>query len=66
MYLFKEYQQQVINNANVLAQTMIDRGFEVVSGGTKNHLMLVLKRPVKNLISYCSVINLTKLIINLV
>ena len=38
---FKEYQQQVINNANVLAQTMIDRGFEVVSGGTKNHLMLV-------------------------
>ena len=38
---FKEYQQQVINNANVLAQTMIDRGFEVVSCGTKNHLMLV-------------------------
>lgn len=38
---FKEYMQQVVTNANVLAQTMMDRGFEVVSGGTKNHLMLV-------------------------
>ena len=38
---FKEYMNQVIANANVLAQTMMERGFEVVSGGTKNHLMLV-------------------------
>ena len=38
---FKEYMNQVITNANVLAQTMMERGFEVVSGGTKNHLMLV-------------------------
>ena len=38
---FKEYMQQVVTNANVLAQTMMNRGFEVVSGGTKNHLMLV-------------------------
>ena len=38
---FKEYMQQVITNANVLAETMMERGFEVVSGGTKNHLMLV-------------------------
>ena len=38
---FKDYMQQVVLNANVLAQTMMDRGFEVVSGGTKNHLMLV-------------------------
>ena len=32
---FKEYMNQVITNANVLAQTMMERGFEVVSGGTK-------------------------------
>ena len=38
---FKEYMQQVITNANVLANTMMERGYEVVSGGTKNHLMLV-------------------------
>lgn len=38
---FKEYQQQVIKNANVLAQELMTLGFKVVSGGTDNHLVLV-------------------------
>jgi len=38
---FKKYMQQVVVNADVLAKTIIERGYEVVSGGTKNHLMLV-------------------------
>jgi glycine hydroxymethyltransferase len=38
---FKIYQQQVIDNAKVMAQTFIERGIKIVSGGTQNHLMLV-------------------------
>ena len=38
---FKAYQQQVIDNAQAMAQVFIDRGFDVVSGGTDNHLFLV-------------------------
>ncbi|MCI7145462.1 MAG: serine hydroxymethyltransferase [Clostridiales bacterium] len=38
---FKEYQQQVINNAQALAKGMNDHDFELVSGGTDNHLILV-------------------------
>ncbi|WP_031434937.1 serine hydroxymethyltransferase [Methylomarinum vadi] len=38
---FKTYQQQVINNAQAMAEVFINRGFDVVSGGTDNHLMLV-------------------------
>lgn len=38
---FKEYQIQVQKNAKVLAQALIDRGFDIVSGGTDNHSMLV-------------------------
>jgi glycine hydroxymethyltransferase len=38
---FKIYQQQVINNARAMAAVFIERGFEIVSGGTDNHLMLV-------------------------
>ena len=38
---FKAYQQQVIDNARVMAETMIERGYKVVSGGTDNHLFLV-------------------------
>jgi glycine hydroxymethyltransferase len=38
---FVEYQKQVIANAQVLAQGMIDEGFRVVSGGTDTHVMLV-------------------------
>lgn len=38
---FKEYQQQVIKNAQTMAEVFVSRGFDVVSGGTDNHLMLV-------------------------
>lgn len=38
---FKEYQKQIIKNAQVLANTLIEKGFRIVSGGTDNHLMLV-------------------------
>lgn len=38
---FKEYQQQVLNNARVLADTLTKNGIKLVSGGTDNHLMLV-------------------------
>lgn len=38
---FVVYQQQVIDNAQAMASVFIDRGFDVVSGGTDNHLMLV-------------------------
>lgn len=38
---FKEYQMQVKKNAAVLAQALMDRGFNIVSGGTDNHSMLV-------------------------
>ncbi|NNE05634.1 MAG: serine hydroxymethyltransferase [Xanthomonadales bacterium] len=38
---FKAYQQAVIDNARVMADTMTERGFKVVSGGTDNHLFLV-------------------------
>lgn len=38
---FKAYQQQVVKNAMAMADVFIERGFDVVSGGTKNHLFLV-------------------------
>ncbi|SJZ91869.1 serine hydroxymethyltransferase [Selenihalanaerobacter shriftii] len=38
---FKEYQQQIVDNATKLAETLQDYGMELVSGGTDNHLMLV-------------------------
>lgn len=38
---FKAYQQQVVKNAKVMAEVIISRGYDVVSGGTQNHLMLV-------------------------
>ena len=38
---FKRYQQQVVANAKVLAQGLLDRGYKIVSGGTDTHLMLV-------------------------
>ena len=42
---FKAYQQQVIKNAQAMAEVFIKRGFDVVSGGTDNHLMLVSLIP---------------------
>lgn len=38
---FKQYQQQVITNARMMANTMIQRGYKIVSGGTDDHLFLV-------------------------
>ena len=38
---FKTYQQQVVTNARAMANTMIQRGYKIVSGGTDNHLFLV-------------------------
>ncbi len=38
---FIEYQQQVVKNAQVLAASLIEKGYHVISGGTDNHLMLV-------------------------
>ncbi len=38
---FKEYAQQIVKNAKVLAETLQANGFRIVSGGTDNHLMLV-------------------------
>jgi len=45
---FKIYQQQVVTNAVVLAETLIERGLRIVSGRTESHVMLVDLRP-KNL-----------------
>ena len=42
---FKEYQAQIVKNAKVLAETLVAEGFNLVSGGTDNHLMLVDLRP---------------------
>lgn len=38
---FKTYQEQVVKNAKALAEAMLSEGFNLVSGGTDNHLMLV-------------------------
>ncbi|MDO4683404.1 MAG: serine hydroxymethyltransferase [Lautropia sp.] len=38
---FKQYQQQVVENAAVLAKTLVEKGFRIVSGRTESHVMLV-------------------------
>ena len=38
---FKAYQTQIVSNAQTLAKKLLDEGFDLVSGGTDNHLMLV-------------------------
>lgn len=42
---FKAYQHQVVLNAKALAEALLERGFNIVSGGTDNHMMLVDLRP---------------------
>ncbi len=44
---FKEYQKQVVANAKALAETLIERGLRIVSGGTDSHVMLVDLRAKK-------------------
>jgi glycine hydroxymethyltransferase len=39
--MFKTYCQQVIKNAHAMAETFVGMGYEIVSGGTDNHLMLI-------------------------
>ena len=38
---FRQYQQQVIDNARAMAGRLVDRGYQIVSGGTDNHLLLI-------------------------
>lgn len=38
---FKTYQEQVVKNAKAMAEVIIERGYEIISGGTENHLMLI-------------------------
>ena len=38
---FKEYQKQVVSNAQAMADAFVSRGYKIVSGGTDNHLMLI-------------------------
>ncbi|HNQ91937.1 MAG TPA: serine hydroxymethyltransferase [Alphaproteobacteria bacterium] len=45
---FKQYAQDVVTNARILAQTLVDGGLAIVSGGTDSHIVLVDLRP-KNL-----------------
>jgi len=42
---FKEYQRQIVKNAKALAETLMEEGLRLVTGGTDNHLMLVDLRP---------------------
>ena len=42
---FKAYQKQIVKNASVLAEGLLNEGFNIVSGGTDNHLMLLDLRP---------------------
>ncbi|MDE0993692.1 MAG: serine hydroxymethyltransferase [Rhodospirillales bacterium] len=42
---FKDYTMRVVANAKALAATLVDRGFDIISGGTDTHLMLVDLRP---------------------
>ena len=42
---FKEYGKHIVENAQALAKGLVQRGFNLVSGGTDNHLMLVDLRP---------------------
>jgi len=44
---FKEYSRQVVHNAQILSNTLIERGLDIVAGGTDTHLTLVDLRPKK-------------------
>jgi glycine hydroxymethyltransferase len=42
---YKDYMGRVVENASTLADALIERGFDIVSGGTDNHLMLIDLTP---------------------
>ena len=42
---FRDYARRIVENAQVLAQALLEKGFDLVSGGTDNHLMLADLRP---------------------
>ncbi|MFA6560230.1 MAG: serine hydroxymethyltransferase, partial [Candidatus Obscuribacterales bacterium] len=43
---FKTYQKSIVDNAKALANTLVEEGLAIVSGGTDNHLMTVDLRPI--------------------
>lgn len=43
---FKEYGHQIVKNAKILAETLIEKGIKLVSGGTENHLLLLDLVPI--------------------
>jgi glycine hydroxymethyltransferase len=43
---FRDYSRQIVANARAMAETFVEEGLRIVSGGTDNHLMLVDLRPV--------------------
>jgi glycine/serine hydroxymethyltransferase len=45
---FKAYQTQVLNNSSALAKALTSKGYELVSGGTDNHLVLVDLKKVRS------------------
>ena len=42
---FKAYQEQVVKNAKALSAALIDEGFDILTGGTDNHLCLLYTSP---------------------
>ena len=60
---FKQYAHNVVANAKVLANTLLEEGFDLVTGGTDNHLMLADLRPMnitgKELQERCDVNHIT-------
>lgn len=50
--MFREYQQQVLTNAKVMAKCLLEKGYDVVSGGTDTHLVLMDLRPKVRLLLY--------------
>ena len=60
---FKTYAHNIVSNAKVLADALLEEGFDLVTGGTDNHLMLVDLRPMnitgKELQARCDLIHIT-------
>lgn len=60
---FKTYQEQVVKNAKALAEALVGQGFDILTGGTDNHLMLVDLRSLdisgKELQNRCDEANIT-------